>query len=108
MRSDNWGAGPDPNAPAVPVPVIAHPESATVFGRAVEIQAEVNKRYGEFLDHVAEVGRKYTPEARREVVANLLPKFQEEPIWQQAQDAEAEVERRVAELAQQVDNERRA
>jgi len=108
MRNDNWGAGPDPGADPVKVSVTANPQAQTVLGRAAEIQAQTNDAYGEHLDRVREVGRKYTDEGRAAITPELLESFKSEPIWRQARDAEVEVERRVAELAQQVDNERRA
>lgn len=107
MRDDNWGAGPD-GADPVKLAVAANPLSETVFGQAVEVQAQTNDAFGKHLDRVAEVGRKYTPEGRAAITPELLAAFKDEPIWRQAQAVEAQVEERVAELAQEVDNERRA
>ncbi|TVS86039.1 hypothetical protein [Mycobacterium helveticum] len=108
LAADNHGSGPDPNAAPVHVAVTAHPKATTVVSRAAEIQAATNKAYGEHLKHVREIGRKYSDDARGEVVAPLLKAFETEPIWKQAIDAETEVGQRVAELARHVENERRA
>lgn len=108
MRNDNWGAGPDPGAQPVKTAVTASPVSETVFSRAAEVQAATNEAYGKHLDNVREVGRKYTDEGRAAVTPELLKSFESEPIWAQAQAVEVEVDQRVAELAQEVDNERRA
>jgi hypothetical protein len=108
LATDNHGAGPDPNAPIMRLPVTANPQSETVLGRAAEIQAQTNEAFGKHLEHIREVGRKYTDAGRAAITPQLLEDFYREPIWQQVQEVESQAEQRVAELEQQVANERRA
>jgi hypothetical protein len=88
----------------VRVAVSANPKAPTVLGRTAEIQQQTNKAYGEHLQRVQQLGSKLTAEGH----AVALDSFTNEPIWAQAQEAEAQAEQRVKELEVEVGNERKA